>query len=73
MLQFPKIIPVFAAVFQMTDSFRDCPLPTLIYHCLGKGRIEGERGDQGEKEEKTADTKRERQRERERLREERQS
>lgn len=35
LLQFPKIIPVFAAVFQMIDSFRDFKASLLINHCLG--------------------------------------
>jgi len=37
LFQFPKIIPVFAAVFQMIDSFGDFKAPLLINHCL-KGR-----------------------------------
>lgn len=36
LLQFPKIIPVFAAVLQMIDSFRDFKAPLLINHCLGE-------------------------------------
>lgn len=30
---FPKIIPVFAAVFLMIDSFGDSKAPLLINHC----------------------------------------
>lgn len=44
LFQFPKIIPVFAAVFQMIDSFGDFKAPLLINHCLGGGgckRAEG--------------------------------
>lgn len=40
---FPKIIPVFAAVFRMIDSFRDFYGPLLINHCL-RGRCKGAEG-----------------------------
>lgn len=44
LLQFPKIIPaVFAAVFQMIDSFRDFKAPLLINHCL-RGRCKRAEG-----------------------------
>jgi len=37
LFQFPEIIPVFAAVFQMIDGLRDFKAPLLINHCL-RGR-----------------------------------
>lgn len=43
LFQFPKIIPVFAAVFHMIDSFGDFKAPLLINHCL-RGRRKRAKG-----------------------------
>lgn len=43
LFQFPKIILVFAAVFQMIDSFGDFKAPLLINHCL-RGRCKRAEG-----------------------------
>lgn len=52
LFQFPKIIPVFAAVFCMTDSFRDFKAPVLINHCRRgeKSGTEGELREHGGEE-----------------------
>lgn len=43
LFQFPKIILVFAAVFEMIDSFGDSKAPLLINHCL-RGRCKRAEG-----------------------------
>lgn len=46
LFQFPKIILVFAAVFQKIDSFGDFKAPLLINHCL-RGRCKRAEGYSG--------------------------
>lgn len=43
LFQFPKIIPLFSAVFQMINSFGDFKASLLINHCL-RGRCKRAKG-----------------------------